>query len=69
MAEIVRGTPDEDRGLAVLVKAWKTAPEPRKPATTRALRRLGPKAEQLVPELSTMPADQHGSQIRPVRYP
>lgn len=69
LAEIVRGTPDEDRVLAVLARAWKTAPEPRKPAITRALRRLGPKAETVVPGLTTMPADQQGSQIRPVRYP
>ncbi len=69
LAEIVRGTPDEDHVLAVLARAWTTAPEPQKPALTRALRRLGSKAEQLVPELKTMPADQQGSQIRPVRYP
>ncbi|MHB1561766.1 MAG: HEAT repeat domain-containing protein [Isosphaeraceae bacterium] len=69
LAEIVRGTPDEDRVLAVLAKAWKTAPEQPKPAITRALRRFGPKAEEIVPDLTTMPADQQGSQIRPVRYP
>jgi hypothetical protein len=69
LAEIVRGTPDEDSVLASLAKAWKTAPKDQKPAMARALRRLGPKSEQLVPELTQLAPDKTGSQIRPVRYP
>lgn len=69
LAEIVRGTPDEDRVLAVLAKAWTTAPGQPKPAITRALRSLGPKAAQLVPELKTLPDDGTRSPIRPMRFP
>jgi hypothetical protein len=77
LAAISRGTPEEDRVIASLAKAWKTAPEnPRttapenqKTVLARALRRLGPKSEQLVPELRQLPPDKTGSQIRRVRYP
>jgi HEAT repeat protein len=69
LAEISRGAPDEDRVLASLAKGWKTAPENQKAGIARALRRLGPKSEQLVIELKHLPPDEMGSQIRPVRYP
>jgi hypothetical protein len=69
LAAISRGTPDEDRVLASLAKAWKTAPETQKAALARALRCLGPKSQELVPELRRFPPDETGSQIRPVRYP
>ena len=69
LAEITRGTPDEDRVIASLARAWKTAPKEQKPALARALRSLGPKSEQLVPELRQMPPDKSGSAIRRVRYP
>jgi HEAT repeat protein len=69
LAEISRGTPDEDRVLASLARAWKTAPQEQKTTITRALRRLGPKSEQLVEGLGEWPVDAKGSQIRRVRYP
>ena len=69
LAEISRGTPDEDRVIASLAKAWKTASKPEKTAMARALRSLGPKSEQLVPELREMPSDDTRSRIRRVRYP
>jgi HEAT repeat protein len=69
LAEITRGTPDEDRVLATLAKAWKTAPEGQKTAIARAIRRLGPKSEQRVEGLGEWPVDAKGSQIRRVRYP
>jgi HEAT repeat protein len=69
LAEISRGTPDEDRVLASLASVWKTAPKEQKSAIARALRRLGPKSEQLVEGLRQWPADGTGSQIRRVRYP
>jgi HEAT repeat protein len=69
LVEISRGTPDEDRVIASLAKAWKTAPKQQKTVFTRALRSLGPKSEQLVPALRQMPPDETRSQIRRVRYP
>ena len=69
LAEISRGTPDEDRVLACLAKAWETSPQEQKAAIARALRRLSPKSEQLVAGLRQWPADGTGSQIRRVRYP
>ncbi len=69
LAEISRGTPDEDRVLACLAAAWKTSPQEQKAAITRALRRLSPKSEQLVAGLRQSPADGTGSVIRRVRYP
>ncbi len=69
LAEISRGTPDEDRVLACLATAWKTSPQEQKPGIARALRRLSPKSEQLVAGLRQWPADGKGSMIRRVRYP
>jgi len=69
LAEITRGTADEDRVIAILAKAWKTAPKQQKAVLARALRSLGPKSEQLVPELRKLPLDETGSRIRRVRYP
>jgi HEAT repeat protein len=69
LAEISRGTPDEDRVLASLAKAWKTASKKQKTVLARALRSLGPKSEQLVPELRQWPSDGTRSAIRRVRYP
>jgi hypothetical protein len=69
LAEITRGTPDEDRVAASLARAWKSAPEHQKTVIARALRRLGPKSQALVPEIRQLPPDQDSSQIRRVRYP
>ena len=69
LAEISRGTPDEERVLANLTSAWKTSPKEQKAAIARALRRLSPKSEQLVAGLKQWPADVTGSSIRRVRYP
>jgi hypothetical protein len=69
LAEISRGTPDEDRVLACLARAWETSPQEQKPAIARALRRLSPKSEQLVAGLRQWPADGTGSQIRRYRFP
>jgi HEAT repeat protein len=69
LAEITRGTPDEDRVLAALAKAWTSATPQEKPVFARALRSFGPKAEQLVPELRHFPPDTGSTQIRRVRYP
>jgi hypothetical protein len=69
LAEISRGTPDEDRVLDCLTRAWKTSPEEQKTAIARALRRLSPKSEQLVAGLRQWPADATGSQIRRYRFP
>ncbi len=69
LAEISRGTPDEDRVLAFLASAWETSPQEQKTAIARALRRLGPKAEQLVAGLRQWPDDGRGSQIRRYRFP
>jgi HEAT repeat protein len=69
LAEISRGTPEEDRVLARLTRSWKTARREQKTAIARALRRLGPKSEELVAELGQWPVDSTGSQLRRVRYP
>ncbi len=69
LAEIARGNQHEDRVRAGLAKALKTAPKNQKTVIARALRRLGPKSEQLVPELRQLPPDGSGSRIRRVRYP
>lgn len=69
LAEITRGAPAEDRVLATLAKARKTAPADQKAVLARALRSMGPKSEQLVPQLERLPADETRSQIRRVRYP
>jgi HEAT repeat protein len=69
LVEITRGTHDEDRVIATLAKALKTAPQEQKAVLARALRSLGPKAEERVPELKQLPADTTPSQIRRVRYP
>ncbi len=69
LAEVARGTPDEDRVQASLANAWKTSPKEQKGAIARALRRLSPKSEQVVAGLRKWPADEAGSQIRRVRYP
>jgi HEAT repeat protein len=69
LVEITRGTPDADRVITSLAKAWKTAPEQQQVVLARALRSLGPKSETFVPELKRLPADTTPSQIRRVRYP
>jgi hypothetical protein len=69
LAEISRGTPDEDRVLAVLANAWKTSPKEQKSAIARALRKLNPKSEQLVEGLKQWPDDGKGSHIRRYRFP
>ncbi len=69
LAEVSRGTPDEDRVLACLAKAWKTSPKEQKAAIALALRRLSPKSEQVVAGLREWPADGTSSKIRRVRYP
>ena len=69
LAEISRGTPDEDRVLACLAMAWETSPKEQKTAIARALRRLSPKSEQLVPGLGQWPDDGTGSHIRRYRFP
>ncbi len=69
LVEISRGTPDEDRVLACLARAWETSPPEQKAAIARALRRLSPKSEQLVAGLRQWPADGTGSQIRRYRFP
>ncbi len=69
LAEISRTTPDEDRVLTCLAEAWKTSPTEQKTAIARALRRLSPKSEQLVPELRQWPDEGTGSYIRRYRFP
>jgi hypothetical protein len=69
LAEITRGTPDEDRVLACLARAWETSHKEQKTAIARALRRLSPKSEQLVTGLQQWPDDGTGSQIRRYRFP
>jgi preprotein translocase subunit YajC len=69
LVEITRGMPDEDRVIASLVRAWKTSPQAQKTVLARALRNLGAKSEQVVPELRQFPADESRSRIRRVRYP
>jgi hypothetical protein len=69
LAEISRGTPDEERVLACLAKAWETSPQEQKSAIARALRRLSPKSDQLVPALKQWSDDGKGSHIRRYRFP
>ena len=69
LAEISRGTTDEDRVLACLASAWKTSPKEQKAGIARALWRLSPKSELLVEGLRQWPPDRTGSAIRRVRYP
>ncbi|WP_406696459.1 hypothetical protein V5E97_36260 [Singulisphaera sp. Ch08] len=69
LAEIGRGTPDEDRILASLANAWRTAPQGQKSVLAQALRSYGPKSEQLVPELRQLPPDSTPSRIRRGRSP
>jgi hypothetical protein len=69
LVEITRGTPDEDTVIACLARAWQTAPPKQRTVLARALRGLGPKSEQRVPELRQLPADGSRSEIRRVIYP
>jgi hypothetical protein len=57
LVAIVRGTPDEDRVIAHLVEAHRSADDRDKTLLTRALLRLTPKAAQLVPELRNLHDD------------
>jgi hypothetical protein len=69
LAEITRGTPDEDRVIASLAKAWKTAPLVLRNALAQALRSFGRKSEQLVPELREWPRQNGPSRIQRGRSP
>jgi hypothetical protein len=69
LAEISRGTPDEDRVAASLAKKWRTASQRQKTMLARALQSLGPKSEQLVPELRQLPRDKTPLIIRRGRNP
>jgi hypothetical protein len=70
LAEISRGTPDEDRVVASLARAWRTAPDQRqKTKFARALQKLGPRSEQLVPELRQLPPERTPSTMRRGRIP
>ena len=69
LAATSRGTPDEDGALARLAQAWRVAPPKEKPGIALALRSLGPKSQQLVPELAKQPPDGTRPMLRPVRYP
>ena len=69
LAEITRGTPDEDSALAALAKAWSSATPQENPVFARALRSFGPKAEQFVPKLKRFPPDASRTQIRRLQYP
>jgi hypothetical protein len=69
LAEVSRGTPDEDRVVAILAKAWQTASQRQKIQLTRVLQSLGPKAEQLVPEIRKSPRDTSPLIIRRGRNP
>jgi hypothetical protein len=70
LVEISQGTPDEDHVVASLARAWRTAPNQwQKTELTRALQRLGPKSEQLVPELRQLPPDRTPSTMRRGRSP
>ncbi len=60
LAEITRGTPDEDRVVACLARAWETSPQEQKPAIARALRRLTPKSEHLVAGLKQWSVERDG---------
>lgn len=69
LVEITRGTPDEDRVIAMLAKAWQATPPTERVVFARALRNLGPKSEQAVPDLKQFPRDESRTNIRRVRYP
>ncbi|SIN75293.1 HEAT repeat [Singulisphaera sp. GP187] len=69
LVEIARGTRDEDCVIACLARAWKTMPRKQRIVLARALRNLGPKSGQVVPELNQLPADGTRSEIRRVRFP
>jgi hypothetical protein len=62
-AEISPGTPDEDRVIACLAKAWTTAPRGLKVELAQALRSFGSKSEALVPELRHLPTDKTPSRF------
>ncbi len=55
LALICKGTPDEDQVVPSLARAWKAADAFHKPTFTQALQIIGPKSEQVVPELRQMP--------------
>lgn len=69
LAVISRGTPDEDCVVASLANAWRTAPQRQKTVLARALQSLGPKSEQLVPELRQLPPNKTPSRIQRGRSP
>ena len=69
LAEITRGTPDEDRLIATLADAWKAAPPRQKTVFARALRSLGSKTERRVPELRRFLSDGSRTEIRRFLYP
>jgi hypothetical protein len=69
LAEISPGTPDEDRVIACLAKAWTTASLRLKAELAQALRSLGPKSEQLVPELRNLPTDKTPSRFHGGKNP
>jgi len=69
LAVICRGTPEADRAVASLAKAWKGAPQRQKTDLAWALRSLSPKSDQLVPELRQWPRDDGLSTIRRGRNP
>jgi HEAT repeat protein len=69
LAEITRGTPDADRVSAALAKEWKTARPALKSSLSQALQSLGPKSEQLVPELRQSARDSGPSRIGRGRSP
>lgn len=65
LAQITRGTADEDRAIAAIATAWKaTAPKEKAPlgyydfkgTLAAVLQSFGPKAQRLVPELKGLPA-------------
>ncbi|MHC5538475.1 hypothetical protein ACYOEI_09620, partial [Singulisphaera rosea] len=73
LAQIARGTADEDRVIAAVATAWKaTAPEKQAPAgyydfkgtLAAVLQSFGPKAQHLVPELEGLPAAKINVRLR-----
>jgi hypothetical protein len=69
LIEISQGAPVEDRLVASLAKAWRTAPQGQETRLARALQSLGPKSEQLVPQLRQLPPNKTPSRIRRGRSP
>ena len=69
LAEITAGTPDAPHVLKALATAWKTAPPEQKTPLSKVLRRLGPEALDLVPELRDLPQDDGATPIRRLLYP